>query len=227
MMEGVLGVKLSGAYPYTNGYIVINDKGLTDDVLDMPHQVWGEFAYVQHTTAEKLAELWDVYLRKDGEYYQSGSSPIGKNTGYPSITINQFGKGKAVYISGDIFGSYTVRNNWNLKNLFRNLVDMVLPETLIAIDAPDNVEVVLKKQENRTLVHLINHNGERSYNQTIAYTENIIPVFNIDVKVKVDTPPSSVKLMPENQDLAWNASEDGLISIKVPKLEIYSIVVIE
>jgi hypothetical protein len=63
--------------------------------------------------------------------------------------------------------------------------------------------------------------------QDIAYTENIIPVFNIDVKVKVDTPPSSVKLMPENQDLAWNASEDGLISIKVPKLEIYSIVVIE
>ena len=45
--------------------------------------------------------------------------------------------------------------------------------------------------------------------------------------MKVDTPPSSVKLMPENQDLAWNASEDGLISIKVPKLEIYSIVVIE
>ncbi len=227
MLESVLGVKLTGAYPYTNGYIVINDKGLTDDVLDMPHQVWGEFAYVQNTSAEKLADLWDVYLRKDGEYYQSGSSPVGKNTGYPSITINQFGKGKAVYISGDIFGAYTVRNNWNLKNLFRNLVNMVLPETLITIDAPDNVEVVLKKQENRTLVHLINHNGERSYNQTIEYTENIIPVFNIGVKVKVDTLPSSVKLMPENQDLAWNESEDGLISINVPKLEIYSIVVIE
>ncbi len=104
---------------------------------------------------------------------------------------------------------------------------MVLPETLITINAPDNVEVVLKTQENRTLVHLINHYGERSYNQTIAYTENIIPVFNIDVKVKLDTLPSSVKLMPENQDLAWNESEDGLISINVPKLEIYSIVVIE
>ena len=55
----------------------------------------------------------------------------------------------------------------------------------------------------------------------------IIPVFNIDVKVKVDTPPSSVKLMPENQDLAWNTMDDGAISIRVPKLDIYSIVVIE
>jgi hypothetical protein len=174
---------------------VINDKRLKDNILDMPHQVWGEFTYVQPTTAEKLADLWDVYIRRDGEYYQSGSSPVGKNTGYPSITMNRFGKGKAVYISGDIFGAYTVRNNWNLKNMFGNLVDMVLPETLINIDAPDNVEVVLKKQENRTLVHLINHCGERSFNNTIAYTENIIPIFNIDVRVKVNSQPSSVKLI--------------------------------
>ncbi|MFA5814301.1 MAG: alpha-L-fucosidase [Bacteroidales bacterium] len=227
ILEDVLGVKLTGNYPYTNGYIVLNDKRLKDKVLDMPHQVWGEFTYVQPTTAGKLADLWDVYIRRDGEYYQSGSSPVGKNTGYPSITVNRYGKGKAVYISGDIFGAYTERNNWNLKNMFRNLVDMALPETLISIDAPDNVEVVLKKQENRTLVHLINHNGERSFNNTIAYTENIIPIFNIGVKVKVNTPPSSVKLMPENQVLTWNTLDNGAISITVPKLDIYSIVVIE
>ncbi len=227
MLEDVLGVKLTGDYPYTNGYIVLNDKRLKDNLLDMPHQVWGEFTYVQPTTAEKLADLWDVYIRRDGEYYQGGSSPIGKNTGYPSITVNRFGKGKAVYISGDIFGAYTVRNNWNLKNMFGNLVDMVLPETLIRIDAPDNVEVVLKKQDKRTLVHLINHYGERSFNNTIAYTENIIPIFNIDVRIKVNTQPSSVKLMPENQNLTWVTMDDGVISISVPKLDIYSIVVIE
>ncbi len=226
-LENVLGVKLSGTYPYTNGYMVTKNKGLKDQVLDTPHQVWGEFMYVQPTTAEKLADLWDVYIRRDGEYYQGGSSPIGKNTGYPSITLNRFGKGKAVYISGDIFGSYTIRNNWNLKNMFGNLVEMVLPEKLITIDAPGNVEVVLKKQEKRTMVHLINHCGERSFNNTIAYTENIIPIYNIGVRLKVHTPPSSVKLMPENQDLAWETLADGTISINVPKLDIYSIVVIE
>jgi hypothetical protein len=111
--------------------------------------------------------------------------------------------------------------------MFGNLVDMVIPETLIDIDAPGNVEVVLKKQEKRTMVHLINHYGERSLNNTIAYTEHIIPIYNIGVRVKVLTPPSSVILKPENQALNWEASDDGTISIDVPKLDIHSIVVIE
>ena len=104
---------------------------------------------------------------------------------------------------------------------------MIKPETLISIDAPDVVEVVLKKQQNRILVHLVNHNGERPLDKTIAYTENIIPIYNIGVKVKVNAKPSSVKLMPENQDLSWNTLDDGIISIIVPKLNIYSILVIE
>jgi hypothetical protein len=33
--------------------------------------------------------------------------------------------------------------------------------------------------------------------------------------------------MPEDQDLTWDTMDDGAISISVPKLDIYSIVVIE
>jgi hypothetical protein len=107
------------------------------------------------------------------------------------------------------------------------MVNMVNPDILISIDAPDVVEVVLKKQKDRTLVHLINHNGERSLNNTIEYTEDIIPVFNIGVKVKLNKLPASVKLMPENQILTWNKTAGNSISFTVPKLDIYSIVVIE
>ena len=218
MLENTLGIKLEGKYPYTNGYMVINDRELKNNILDMPHQVWGEFTYVQPTTALKMADLYNVYMRRDSDYYQNGSSPIGKNTGYPFITVNQYGKGKAAYICGDIFNSYAFRNNWNLKKMFGNLVNMVLPETLISIDAPGNVEVVLRKQGNRMLIHLINLYGERSYyydeqpwrpriTNTIAYAENIMPVYNIGVKVKVAKKPSSVKLMPENQILTWKTLE--------------------
>jgi len=227
VLEGLLGVRLTGQYPYTNGYIKINDTLLKNDILDMPHQVWGEFAYVEPTSAETIADLFDVYIRRDGEYYQSGSSPVGKNTGYPAVTINQYGKGKAIYLAGDIFSSYTLRNNWNLKDMFGNMVDMVLPDKLISIDAPDNVEVVLKKQDNKVQVHLINHYGERSFYNTIAYTENIIPIHDIKVHVKVNRLPSSVKLMPEGQILSWSKQDNNMISITVPRLDIYSIIIID
>lgn len=227
ILEKVLGVKWDGLYPYTHGYMVVKDKQLQNNFLDMPHQVWGDFVYVKPENAQTLADLWDVYLRNDGEYYQGGSSPPGKNTGYPAVTVNTYGKGKAVYMAGDIFSSYATRNNWNLKNLFGNLVEQVLPEKLVSIEPTGEVEVVLKKQQNKTQIHLINHWGERAFNNTIAYTESINPVHNIKIHVKVEKRPDAVKLMPENKDLKWELSADNTLTVNVPELNIYSIIVVE
>lgn len=191
----------------------------------MPQQVFGDFSFVKPTTAQVLADLWNIYLRGDGEFLLS-SSPPGKYTGRPAITVNQFGKGKAAYISGDIFGAYTNRNQWNLKNMLKNVINIVVPEKLIEIDAPDVVEVVLTKKDRKTLIHLINHNGERPLGENIAFTEDIIPIYDIVARVKFDGLPKSVKLMPENKELHWYVQE-GMISIKVPELKIYSIVVVE
>jgi len=126
------------------------------------------------------------------------------------------------------------RNQWNLKNVLKNLINILLPEKLIEIDAPSAVEVVLTRKENNILVHLINHNGEkpldsdisRSVGNKITITENIIPIHNIGVRVKADNSPKSVKLMPEDIDLSWKIQEN-IVSITVPKLDIYSIVVLE
>jgi hypothetical protein len=166
-------------------------------------------------------------MRKDGEYFQSGSSPVGKPTGYPAITLNQFGKGQAVYISGDIFGAYTICNQWNLKNLFKDVIDLVLTDRLFEIDAPDVVEAVLTRQGRKMLVHLVNHNGERSFNNTIAFTEDVVPIHDIGVTLKLDSAPRTIRLMPENRKLAWRKLSGGRVSFRVPRLELYSIVVIE
>lgn len=221
----VLGVKLDGTYPQSHAYFVVKDERLKNNVLNMPQQVFGEFTLVKPTTALALADFWDIYLRGDGEFLLS-SSPPGKYTGRPAITVNQFGKGKAAYICGDIFGAYIERNQWNLKNLLKNIINIVVPEKLVEIEAPDVVEVVLTKKRNKPLIHLINHSGERPLGENIAFTEDIIPVYDIIARVKFDGLPKSVKLMPENKELHWYVQE-GKVTIKIPELKIYSIVVIE
>ena len=227
VMEDVFGIRLEeGEYPHTHSYMTITDNNLKRDVLDMPQQTIGEVVYVTPEGARILAELWDVYQRGDGGYLPWNESPPGKPTGYPAVTINEFGKGKAAYIAQDIFTAYNERPQWNLKNAFRNLIDMTLPEKLIEIDAPGMVEVVLNKKGSDLHVNLVNHYREKSLGNAISIAEKVIPVHNIQVKVKVEKKPRSVILVPEGKELDWKMV-DGHVVFSVPKLHIYSIAVIE
>jgi len=225
-LEDVFGIRLEEKeYPYSHSYMTITDNKLKQDVLDMPQQAFGDVAYVTPEGAQTLAELWDLYLRGDGKYLLS-SSPPGKSTGHPAVTIHEFGKGKAAYFAQDIFTAYTQRPQWNLKNVFRNLINRLLPERLIEIDAPGMVEVVLNKKDSELHVNLVNHYREKSLGDAISITEKVIPVHNIQVKVKMGKMPQSVTLMPENKELDWNVKDEYLV-FTVPKLHIYSIIVIE
>lgn len=225
-LEDVLGVKLENKeYTHTHSYMELTANNLKKDVLDMPQQVYGEVTYVKPAGARLLAELWDVYLRGDGNYLLS-SSPAGKNTGYPAITVNEFGKGKAAYLAQDIFTAYSERSQWNLKNVFRNLLDMVIHEKLIETNAPSMVEIVLNKKGKDLQVNMVNHYREKSLGEAISITEKVIPIHNIQVKLKVEGKPKSVMLVPEKKKLDWKMNDEYLI-FTVPELHINSIAVIE
>ncbi len=226
MLEDVLGVRYAGLYPHTHGYIYPKAAWLKENMLDMPHQAWGTFVYAEPVTAESIAELWDIYLMEDGKLLLT-SSPPGKNTGYPGVTLNRFGKGRAAYISGDIFAAYAFRNQWNLKNMFGNLINAVIEDKVIELDAPNMVEVVLTEQRGRQLVHLVNHNGERVLGETIAMTEDIIPIRDIKVTLRVERMPEVVRQMPEDRRLVWKKMDENHITISVPDLDIYSIVTVQ
>jgi hypothetical protein len=162
---------------------------------------------------------------EDGRYIHQ-SSPQGKYTGSPAITVNSYGMGKAIFLSNDIFGAYYLRPQWNLKNIFRNLLNTYIPEKLIEIEAPSNVEVVLAEKEGKKQVHLVNHFRDKSLGNSNTIVENVLPVYDIGVKVKVDHKPGSVELMPEKAHLSFEFDE-GYVSFVIPKLHIYSIAVVD
>jgi len=192
--------------------------------------VWGELIYVKPKSAEILAHLRGIYLRSDGKPLLA-SSPPGAYTGYPMITLNKFGKGKVAYVACDVFSSYLLKNQWVIKHVIKNILNLILPEKLVEVNAPAGVEVVLAEQEGRRLIHLVNHYGERPlspwpFGDNNALTENIIPIHNIVVRVKCNEKPTRIKLEPEGEELKWK-KEGDMISILVPKLEIHSCIIIE
>lgn len=191
----------------------------------MPQQTFGGSVLVEETTAEVLADLWEPPVMEDGRYIHE-SSPPGKYTGSPAITMNVYGKGKAVFLNNNIFGAYYLRPQWNLKNMFRNLLNEVIAEKLIEIEAPSNVEVVLSEKGGAKQVHLVNHYRDKSIGNSNTIVENVLPVHNINIKVKAGERAGSVKLMPENEKLDFEYNK-GYVSFMIPKLHIYSIAVIK
>ncbi len=218
----LFGIKLVGNYAFDHSYIDVKEASLKKDVLDMAQQAYGECVLIEAGSARVLADLWEPLLMKDGRYVHM-SSPPGKYTGHPAITLNQYGKGQAVFLSNDIFYAYAHRSQWNLKNLFKNILVMINPEKLIEVEAPGMVEVVLTAKDHMTQVHLVNHYKEKALEGAIAIAENILPVYNIDIKVKKESEPASVRLQPDGTKLDWSY-QDGYVSFRLPKLEIYSII---
>ena len=225
ILGDVFGIKLQGQYTFDNSFIAMKDDRLKKNVLDMPQQVYGECSLISASSALVMADLWEPLLMKDGRYVHL-SSPQGKYTGHPAITLNSFGKGKAAFLSNDIFYAYSHRSQWNLKNIFKNLMIIVDPDRLIEMDAPGVVEVVLAKKDKSIQVHLVNHYRENAIGDAINIVEHVLPVYDIGIKVKKGSIPKSVILQPEGLSLEWKYS-DEYVSFRVPKLDIYSIVVIE
>ncbi len=224
-LEDVFGAKPVGKYGFDHSHIVIKEEKLKKDVLDMPQQTYGDCALLEATSAEVLADLREPLLMEDGNYVHR-SSPPGKYTGHPAITLNRYGQGHAVFLGNDIFEAVMEYPQWNLTNMFRNLLNMTISEKLVEVNAPSVVEVVLTEKDGSRQVHLVNHFREKSARGTNKISEHVLPVYNIGVRVKTDKKPGSVTLMPGNQPLDFEY-DGGTTGFTVPYLHIHSIAVIE
>ena len=198
------------------------------DIGTLPMHIDGRLLYVKPTSARTLANLVHRAYRKEipGRFNLGSFAPAGPDTGYPAVTINQFGKGKVAYVSASVFRSYWKKNRPQTKYLVRNLVDLVTTDKLLEVQADASVEVSLFKQDSRLVLHLLFYyiakilDGPRW-----AVVEDIPPVHDVSVKLKVAGRPQQVVQMPEKRDLEWKL-EDGILSFRVPKFHIHTCVVI-
>lgn len=112
--------------------------------------------------------------------------------------------------------------------------ERVLPEEerLLSTDAPETIEVVLRRQGDRRIVHLVNMaRGERelfrSGNRAYPLIRSLPPAPPCRITLREAVPPASVRLEPQGQPIeGWNY-EAGRLTINVPEFDVHQIVVVE
>jgi hypothetical protein len=139
---------------------------------------------------------------------------------YPAITINEYGKGRVVYLAGAFGEQYWKYKQPEIRLLLRNLFHQLSPPLISLDKAPETVEVVHRQtKDGREVVTLINYSGglHRPF-------ESIEPLTDIGIRVR--TAKTRAKVLKAGRSLEPLCEGDWL-SVRIPRLELFETLVFD
>ena len=157
-----------------------------------------------------------------GERYPNQDS---RSRGDCAATVNQHGKGQIGAVYGPL-GSVYIRSHYPvIRHLMSEVMKRLLPEPIVALEAPPCVDVSIRRKENRMLIHLANTAGMQVPGQ-YAVIDFIPAIGPIEIIVRLDKKPKRISLVPDDNDIKHHWS-DGQLRIILPELHIHSVIAIE
>lgn len=162
------------------------------------------------------------YLAR-GQVYQTDD--IRFPLGYSS-SVSQKGQGAygAIYFN---FGrSYQNFQSPVLRDFLAQIVGELFPAPIVSVSGSKLIHVTANTLKEKLTINLINSGGTHKSNQIITYDE-IPPLYNIGMKIKLDQKPRRIIQQPENLELAFSWDANLGAQVIVPKLHLHSVIVVE
>jgi len=97
---------------------------------------------------------------------------------YTFATSHNFGNGEAIYFAGDIGEMYNEYHVKEYRTLLEDIIFEKIKESIEFVNAPTNLEVVLRKQNQNLILHLINYQA----GPTRPF-EKVTPITNLIIKI--------------------------------------------
>lgn len=145
--------------------------------------------------------------------------------GVPAATIADLGAGLIGAAWGPVGAGYRATHHPAVRALIGELTVRLLPEPMVEIDAPAEVELALRRDRGgRLCVHLVNLTGAQRAPDFLA-VESIPEVGPIAVRLRVPERPAAVTWEPGGEALSW-AWAEGVLTTTVPRLHIHGAVVV-
>ena len=154
------------------------------------------------------------------------------DSGEPGVTVHPFGKGKAVYISGDVGGGYTHNPYPPLKRFVADLVGRTRPP--IEVEAPKVIEVTAATRgPNELMIHLLNNptpyfslsDSAENAHDVCTYFYNLEEVNPIrDIKITFnDIKPETARMPLRDIDLDITGRPPTVV---VPEVKIHEVIIL-
>ncbi|HOM56246.1 MAG TPA: hypothetical protein PLG27_00680, partial [Candidatus Latescibacteria bacterium] len=163
LLSKLLGVKANGRHGFDVSYIGGIAGELADGLWDGPIRAGADGFRVVPVTARVLARYVYPVARYSAQrwIWREPNPPRAEISGEAAITVNHFGKGKAVFVACPA-GLDEAPQRRGVMKLCSNIVSYLCPEELWRTNAPSGVEIVLSRKEGKYLLHVLNHYVEQS-----------------------------------------------------------------
>lgn len=218
-----LGISFRGEAPYSPDYVAPGPR-IAGGIPPSQHVMYERGLEVEANGAEELARVWHPYFNRTYAHFCSHRhTPVEKESPFPAVTRN----GSAIYFAHPLFASFKQHGLRVYKQLFLNALRLLLPDPLVVTDAPSTARISLARQDDpaRTIVHLLHYIPEQRYRET-PMVEEALPLFNVNLAVRLDREPARVYLAPDGSPLPYTWS-NGRVHLTVPEVRGHVMVVFE
>ena len=167
ILSEALGITAFGKTGYPAHYLSGLDKCIANDMGEDDLIVEGDAYKIGLTTAKALAYYrYEFAERAPDKNIYCNLPPKRTRSDDPAITINHYGKGKAMYIGCPLctteICAHKDKDMWGdfreyPIQLAANLARFMINEPLLRGTTPAGVEVIVNLQNGRHIVHLLNH----------------------------------------------------------------------
>ncbi|MBN1292591.1 MAG: alpha-L-fucosidase [Candidatus Latescibacteria bacterium] len=219
----VLGISYHSISDTDNCYLRVEIPDSSYGIPPMDIQIMSNYVNIKTTTARTLFELVPPF-----ENIRNGTPPPALNSVGPGVTVNSYGKGKAVYCAAKIFDSYYKESTPVQRKLALWMLDQVYPHDFRSIlldNTPINVEVYYNRRGNERFIHLVNYSGDKREIGT-PQVQDFTSVHNIQIRARLQNKPKNIAIVPEERNIKFTYS-DGWVSFSAEPLTIHQIYRIE
>jgi hypothetical protein len=217
-----LGIQPRGWSEFATTYLRFGER-IAADVPAADHVFYDRGVRVRAGRgAQVLARVVAPYFDRSWRHFSShNQTPADRLTPEAGVVL----KGRAAYVAYPIFGSIANHGNYPYRLLLRNLIDLLLPEPLVRIEAPTGLEVTVTRNGRQTVVHLLYFSPERR-TPHLELVEDIVPLFDIPLSLSMERAPRAANLVPSRRPLAFEYRA-GRVHVRVPELRGHALLCFE
>jgi len=225
----LLGVKLNGSRRAPLNYLEFSPEfGNSLRLPSLPFMVRGPMYQFEADSSRLLAHTleprddpWD----ENGHWRQytvTGAMPPNRTPAGPAAVLTRVGKGQVLYVAGNWFTTYRTEGNPAVRKMLAGFLSTLLPEReqLLWIEnKPLRIEGSLARTRNGYLVSLVN-SAIQKQSTRFVHVEELTPVSDLRVSVRVAQKVRGVRLHPEGTVLPFTQETGGRVQFTVPRVDI-------
>lgn len=209
-------------HPYVDYIIPKGEIG--KGLPETEHAMYLRGLEIKASTGKILTSQIAPYFDRNYKHFCSHKqTPSSNKSTYDAVVKN----GNTIYFAHPIFKTYYEYAPKWCKTIFLNALSMLLEEPILRHNGPSTVLSTVNEQSDlgRYVIHFLHYIPERR-GKSIDIIEDVIPLYNLEVSLKLEKKARAAKLVPENKVLDIYET-DGRVRFVIPKIEGHQMIEVE